>query len=129
MENSIIDITKKAQRDSFTKVKDAGCEVVKLVGNMLPFVPAGDLLAVVRDGFGSISNVLFFRKLSGFLEVVETSELSDVQIEGFRSSLRSISGFEQRIHEYLLNLLNCAESEDKAKILGYIYMWQLLPNR
>lgn len=122
MVSSIIDITKKAQRESFTKAKDTGYEMVALLGNMLPFVPVGDLLTVIRDGFGSVSNVLFFRKLSGFLEVVETSELTDEQIEDFKSSLRLIPGFEQKIHEYLLNLLNCAESEDKAKIMGYIYV-------
>lgn len=36
--------------------------------------------------------------------------------------LESKVGFEHRIHEYLLNLLNSAESEDKAKVMGYIYV-------
>lgn len=43
-----------------------------------------------------------------------------------KQRLIKIPNFEQKINEYLLNLINNAESEEKAKIMGCIYVATVL---
>lgn len=44
----------------------------------------------------------------------------------FRAEINKIPHFEQKINEYLLNLISNAESEDKAKIMGFIFVSSVL---
>lgn len=119
---TIIDITKQTQREAYTKLLDAGKEMALSIVDLLPFVSIKDMFGAIQESRCAVSDILFYKKVSGFLEEVEKTKVTDLQIEEFKLALNSIDNFEQKIHEYLLNFINNAESEDKARIMGYIYV-------
>lgn len=119
---TIIDITKQTQREAYIKLFDAGKGMTLSLVDLFSFVSIKDMFGAIQESRRAVSDILFYKKVSGFLEEVEKSNVTDHQIENFKLEIRAIDNFEQKIHEYLLNLINNAESEDKARIMGYIYV-------
>ena len=123
MSRSIIELTQKKKREAFSKLlSDEGKDVLVVVGDLIPFIPLGSLVSVASSGIATIQDYLFCKKIAGFLEKVESAGVTDEQIENYKAEIEKIPNFEQKINEYLLNLINNAESEEKAKIMGYIYV-------
>lgn len=122
MHMTIIDTTKKTQRKAYLKLLDAGKGIALSLVDLLPFFSIKDMFGAVQECRCAVSDILFYKKVSGFLEEVEKSNVTDQQIDNFKLEISTIDNFEQKIHEYLLNLINNAESEDKARIMGYIYV-------
>lgn len=123
MSRSIIELTQKKKREAFSKLlSDEGKNVLVVVGDLIPFIPLGSLVSVASGGIATFQDYLFCKKIAGFLEKVESAGVTDEQIENYKAEIEKIPNFEQKINEYLLNLINNAESEEKAKIMGYIYV-------
>ncbi|HJD74458.1 MAG TPA: hypothetical protein K8W04_00145 [Bacteroides reticulotermitis] len=126
MNQSIIELTKKAKREPFTKLRKVGADSLVVIGDLIPLIPLGSITSVVHKGIASIQDYLFCKKMGNFLETLESSDITDEQINNFKAEINKIPNFEQKINEYLLNLISNAESEEKAKIMGYIYVATVL---
>lgn len=126
MNQSIIELTQKARREPFNKLREAGTDLLVVLCDLIPLVPLGSITSAAHKGIVSIQDFLFIKKMGGFLEIVESSDITDEQIKNFKAEINKIPNFEQKINEYLLNLISNAESEEKAKIIGYIYVATVL---
>lgn len=126
MNQSIIELTQKAKRESFNKLREVGTDLLVVLCDLIPLIPLGSITSAAHKGIVSIQDFLFIKKMGGFLETVESSDITDEQINNFKAEINKTPNFEQKINEYLLNLINNAESEEKAKIMGYIYVATVL---
>lgn len=126
MNQSIVELTQKVQREPFTKLRKIGADSLVVFGDLIPLIPLGSITSVVHKGMVGIQDLLFIKKMGSFLEMVESSDVTDEQINKFKAEINKIPNFEQKINEYLLNLISNAESEEKTKIMGYIYVATVL---
>ena len=113
---NIFDASKEDGRNKLFEVaKSAKDVLISLADICFP------IASVVDKGYAcvnEISNALFYKKLWRFLNELERDNVSDEEINSF---LEKIDDKKDEIAEFMLNLINSAESEEKAKVLGIIY--------
>jgi hypothetical protein len=126
MSQSIIELAKSNEREPFSRLREAGCDILVATADLIPFIPIGSIVAAAAKGVASVQDYLFCKKIGKFLETIDYSGITDEQINSFRAEINKIPHFEQKINEYLLNLISNAESEDKAKIMGFIFVSSVL---
>ncbi|MCH5319098.1 MAG: hypothetical protein J1E38_05260 [Paramuribaculum sp.] len=117
---NLLKISKKQNRETLKKkLTRIGDNIgIALFDSAIPFVPMGSLLQTLDDSIVCISDYLFYRKLEKFLFPLDSNEVTDVEIENF---FKSLGKDNKKITEYLIGLLNNAESGDKTLIMGFIY--------
>lgn len=87
MNQSIIELTQKAKREPFNKLREAGTDLLVVLCDLIPLVPLGSITSAAHKGIVSIQDFLFIKKMGGFLETVESSDITDEQINNFKLKL------------------------------------------
>lgn len=99
MNQSIIELSKKAQREPFTKLRKVGTDSLVVISGLISCIPLESITSVIHKGIASIQDYLFCKKMGGFLETLESSDITDEQINNFKAEINKIPNFEQKINE------------------------------
>lgn len=85
--------------------------------NVIPFVPVGTIIKNVANHIGTYRDVRFAQKLEIFL--CPLSE--DFDKDQFESFWKGAGDKKQNISQYLIGLLDAAETDEKADMMGCVY--------
>lgn len=87
------------------------------VGECVACLPVGSVVKAIGNTIITYNTCRFFRKLGKFLSAVNEYS-SKEETDAF---LDSIADRDEDVSEYMLSVLDKAESQDKARMLGIIY--------
>lgn len=104
------DVAAGVSNNAFSLLSDA-------VGECVACLPVGSIIKALGNIHMSYSTCRFFKKLGNFLSSVKENS-SKEETEAF---LDSIADRNEDVSEYILSLLDKAESKEKAGMLGIIY--------
>lgn len=89
----------------------------EVVGEFVACLPVGSVVKAIGNALITYNACRFFRKLGKFMSDVKEN-FSEEKTDAF---LDSIADCDEEVSEYMLSILDKAESKVKAKMLGIIY--------
>lgn len=85
--------------------------------NVIPFVPVGTIIKNAANQIGTYRDLRFAQKLETFLFPL----LEDFDKDKFDSFLEKVGDQKENVSQYLIRLLDAAETDEKADMMGCIY--------
>ena len=96
---------------------NAASSLLAAVGECVACLPVGSIIKALGNSYMAFSTCRFFQKLGKFLCAVKGNS-SKEEIDAF---LDSITDRDEDVSEYMLSVLDKAESKEKARMMGIIY--------
>lgn len=85
--------------------------------NVIPFVPVGTIIMNAANQIGTYRDLRFAQKLESFLFPL----LADFDKDKFDSFWEKVGDQKENVSQYLISLLDAAETDEKADMMGCIY--------
>lgn len=85
--------------------------------NVIPFVPVGTIIKNAANQIGTYRDLRFAQKLESFLFPL----LEDFDKDKFDSFWEKVGDKKENASQYLISLLDAAETDEKADMMGCVY--------
>lgn len=100
----------KARNENLMSLVESGL-------NFIPFVPVGPIIKNAANQIGTYRDIRFAQKLEAFLFPL----LEDFDNDKFNSFWENIGDKKENVSQYLVSLLDSAETDEKADMMGCVY--------